>query len=233
MLFNDGVRDVFDVTLPEGTLLNPKFPAAVSNRLNVHMRFFDCMSGAMGQRAPDLAMAAGYGASPYFVFSGTDDHDRYFQFVELLFGGLPARQRGDGLDGHSWWPLFRTTPVEYTEAHYPVRVTSYVPVMDSGGAGLHRGGTGVEKTYEFLSAGVFTINDDRADHEPVGRRRRARTAAVARRGWSSATGASRPALEGGQPRRAAGRPLRVPDRGCGRVGRPAGAPGGPRGRGRP
>ncbi len=168
VLFNDGVRDVFDVTLPEGTLLNPKFPAAVSNRLNVHVRFFDCMSGAMGQRAPDLAMAAGYGASPYFVFSGTDDHDRYFQFVELLFGGLPARQRGDGLDGHSWWPLFRTTPVEYTEAHYPVRVTSYVPVVDSGGAGLHRGGTGVEKTYEFLAAGVFTINDDRAITNPWG-----------------------------------------------------------------
>ena len=35
VLFNDGCDDVFDVTLPEGSLLNPKFPAAVSNRLNV------------------------------------------------------------------------------------------------------------------------------------------------------------------------------------------------------
>ena len=73
---------MIDVTLPEGSLLNPRFPAPLSNRLNVHTRFFDCQSGALGQRAPDLSMAAGYGTSPVFVFSGTDPQGRYFQFVE-------------------------------------------------------------------------------------------------------------------------------------------------------
>ncbi|QEC47409.1 hydantoinase B/oxoprolinase family protein [Baekduia soli] len=168
ILFNDGVYEVFDVTLPEGTVLNPRFPAPVSNRLNVHVRFFDCMSGALGQRAPDLAMAAGYGASPYFVFSGEDAEGEYFQFVELLFGGLPARARGDGLDGHSWWPLFRTTPVEYAESHHPIRVRRYAPVLDGGGPGLHRGGAGVDKEYEFLSDGVFSVNDDRTLTSPWG-----------------------------------------------------------------
>ena len=42
ILFNDGIYDVFEVTLPEGSLLNPKFPAPLSNRLNVHTRLFDC-----------------------------------------------------------------------------------------------------------------------------------------------------------------------------------------------
>jgi len=168
ILFNDGVHDVFEVTLPEGTILNPRFPAALSNRLNVHVRFFDCMSGALGQASPDLAMAAGYGASPYFVFSGEDDDGDYFQFVELLFGGLPARARGDGLDGHSWWPLFRTTPVEFAESRYPIRVERYEPVLDGGGAGRHRGGAGVEKEYEFLRDGVFSINDDRTLTNPWG-----------------------------------------------------------------
>ena len=91
ILFNDGIYDVFEVTLPEGSLLNPKFPAPLSNRLNVHTRLFDCISGALGQKAPELSMAAGYGTSPFFVFSGYDDDGEYFQFVELLFGGLPAR----------------------------------------------------------------------------------------------------------------------------------------------
>ena len=127
ILFNDGIYDVFEVTLPEGSLLNPKFPAPLSNRLNVHTRLFDCISGALGQNAPDLSMAAGYGTSPFFVFSGYDDDGEYFQFVELLFGGLPARYSADGLDGHSWWPLFRTTPAEYAESYYPVRISSYVP----------------------------------------------------------------------------------------------------------
>jgi N-methylhydantoinase B len=168
ILFNDGIYDVFEVTLPEGSLLNPAFPAPLSNRLNVHTRFFDCQSGALGQKAPELSMAAGYGTSPYFVFSGTDEHGRYFQFVELLFGGVPGRPIGDGLDGHSWWPLFRTTPAEYTEGYYPIRIDHYVPVIDSGGAGLHRGGTGIEKLYVFTGPGEFTVNDDRALISPWG-----------------------------------------------------------------
>ncbi len=168
ILFNDGLYDVFEVTLPQGSLLNPAFPAPLSNRLNVHTRFFDCQSGALGQKAPGLAMAAGYGTSPYFVFSGYDDHGRYFQFVELLFGGLPGRPRGDGLDGHSWWPLFRTTPAEYTEGYYPVRVEHYIPVCDSGGPGRHRGGTGIEKCYLFTGDGEVNVNDDRALIAPWG-----------------------------------------------------------------
>ena len=168
ILFNDGIYDVFEVTLPEGSLLNPKFPAPLSNRLNVHTRLFDCMSGALGQKAPELSMAAGYGTSPFFVFSGYDADGEYFQFVELLFGGLPARYKADGLDGHSWWPLFRTTPAEYAESYYPVRISSYVPARDTGGAGFHRGGTGIEKTYVFTGPGAFTVNDDRATIPPWG-----------------------------------------------------------------
>jgi N-methylhydantoinase B len=168
ILFNDGLYDVFEIVLPEGSLLNPRFPAPLSNRLNVHTRFFDCISGALGQKAPDLAMAAGYGTSPYFVFSGYGEDGRYFQFVELLFGGVPGRPIADGLDGHSWWPLFRTTPAEYTEGYYPVRIASYRAVRDSGGAGAHRGGTGIEKVYEFTGPGEVSIHDDRALLAPWG-----------------------------------------------------------------
>lgn len=168
ILFNEGYNDVFEVVLPEGSLLKPRFPAPLSNRLNVHTRFFDCQSGALGQEAPELAMAAGYGTSPYLVYSGYDGEGKYFQMTELLFGGLPGRPAGDGLDGHSWWPLFRTTPAEYMEANYPVVVERYEPVIDSGGAGLHRGGTGIEKQYLFLSDGEVTVNDDRATLQPWG-----------------------------------------------------------------
>lgn len=168
ILFNEGFYDLFEVILPEGSLLNPKFPAPLGNRLNTHTRFFDCQAGALGQHAPHLSMAAGYGTSPHFIFTGTDSTGTYFQVLELLFGGVPGRPRGDGLDGHAWWPLFSATPIEYIENYYPVRVKSYRPIRDSGGAGLHRGGCGIEKIYVLLEAGEISIHDDREVIPPWG-----------------------------------------------------------------
>lgn len=166
--FNEGFYDLFEIVLPEGSLLNPRFPAALSNRLNTHTRFFDCQAGALGQRAPHLSMAAGYGTSPHFIFTGHDKEGKYFQLMELLFGGVPGRPRGDGLDGHAWWPLFSATPIEYIENYYPVLVESYRPVKDSGGAGLHRGGAGIEKVYRLLEPGKVSIHDDREVVPPWG-----------------------------------------------------------------
>ncbi|MCR9235904.1 MAG: hydantoinase B/oxoprolinase family protein [Alphaproteobacteria bacterium] len=168
IMFNEGFYDLFEIILPEGSLLNPKFPAALSNRLNTHTRFFDCQAGALGQKAPHLSMAAGYGTSPHFIFTGHDKNGKYFQLMELLFGGVPGRPLGDGFDGHAWWPLFSATPIEYIENYYPVLVESYRPVKDAGGAGLHRGGAGIEKVYRLLEAGTISIHDDRETVPPWG-----------------------------------------------------------------
>lgn len=168
ILFNEGFYDLFEIVLPEGSLLNPRFPAALGNRLNTHTRFFDCQAGALGQRAPHLSMAAGYGTSPHFIFTGHDKSGRWFQVMELLFGGVPGRPRGDGFDGHAWWPLFTATPIEYLENYFPVRVESYRPVKDTGGAGLHRGGCGIEKVYVLLEPGRISIHDDREVVPPWG-----------------------------------------------------------------
>lgn len=168
ILFNEGFYDLFEIVLPEGSLLNPRFPAALGNRLNTHTRFFDCQAGALGQRAPHLSMAAGYGTSPHFIFSGDDENGNPFQLMELLFGGVPGRPRGDGFDGHAWWPLFSATPIEYIENYYPVIVESFRPVRDTGGPGLHRGGCGIEKIYRVLASGVISIHDDREVVPPWG-----------------------------------------------------------------
>lgn len=168
IMFNEGFYDLFEIVLPEGSLLNPRFPAALSNRLNTHTRFFDCQAGALGQKAPHLSMAAGYGTSPHFIYTGTDENGRYFQLMELLFGGVPGRPLGDGFDGHAWWPLFSATPIEYIENYYPVIVESYRPVQDAGGPGLHRGGAGIEKIYRVLAHGSVSIHDDREKVPPWG-----------------------------------------------------------------
>ena len=88
--------------------------------------------------------------------------------IEILYGGIPARPFADGLDGHSWWPLFKAVPTEYLEKYYPLRVESYRARSDSGGAGYHRGGHGIAKEYRFLEDGFVTYQDDRAQTYPWG-----------------------------------------------------------------
>ena len=88
--------------------------------------------------------------------------------MEISYGGIPGRPIGDGMDGHSWWPLFENIPTEYLEAYYPLRIEGYTTITDSGGAGFHRGGNGIEKRYVYLEPGEVSIHDDRWLTHPWG-----------------------------------------------------------------
>jgi len=170
LVFNDGYYDVIEVTVPEGSALRPRFPAPLGNRLSLMARQFDVLDAIFSKALDGFAVTGSYGTSPNFVYSGTDADGSDFQILEILYGGIPARPFADGLDGHSWWPLFKAVPTEYLEKYYPLRVCSYVTRIDSGGAGYHRGGHGVAKTYEFLSDGSISFQDDRAQTFPWGLR---------------------------------------------------------------
>ena len=178
ILFNDGFYPLLHVVMPEGSLLRPRFPAALGCRTHALARLFDVLGGALCKNAPDLNTAAGYGTSPYMLYSGWKESvdgqqpGEFFYSMEILYGGIPGRPIGDGMDGHSWWPLFENIPTEYLEAYYPMRIDGYTTVTDSGGAGLHRGGNGVEKRYVYLEPGEVSIHDDRWLTRPVGRARR-------------------------------------------------------------
>lgn len=161
ILFNDGFYPLLHVVIPDGSLLHPKFPAALGCRTHALTRLFDVLGGALARKSPEHTTAAGYGTSPYLLYSGWDREGDFFYLMEISYGGIPGRPMGDGMDGHSWWPLFENIPTEYLEAYYPVRIDGYSTVTDSGGAGFHRGGNGIEKRYVFLEPGEISIHDDR------------------------------------------------------------------------
>ena len=168
ILFNDGFYDLIHVTLPKGSLVHPDFPAALGCRTHALARQFDVLGGALSRHAPEMATAAGYGSSPHFLYSGVDSDGRPFQLMEILYGGIPGRPIGDGMDGHSWWPLFENIPTEYLESYYPMVIEGYASLPDTGGAGRHRGGNGVEKVYRLLEPGEISIHDDRHQSQPWG-----------------------------------------------------------------
>ena len=161
ILFNDGYYDLIDVRIPEGSLLKPVFPAALSGRTHALGRLFDVLGGLLGQKTPEFLNAAGFSSSPHLFYSGTDAKGDWFQLFQIGFGGIPGRPMGDGPDGHSLWPNFTNVPNEFLERYFPLRIERYETVTDSGGAGLHRGGNGILMTYRFLEPGQIAIHDDR------------------------------------------------------------------------
>jgi N-methylhydantoinase B len=161
ILFNDGFYDLVDVRIPQGSLLKPNYPAALSGRTHALGRIFDVMGGLLGQGAPEAMNAAGFSDSPHLFYSGYDDNGKWFQLFQIGFGGIPGRPAGDGPDGHSLWPGFTNVPNEFIEAYFPLRVENYATIADSGGAGLHRGGNGLSVGYRFLNDGQIAIHDDR------------------------------------------------------------------------
>ncbi|MSQ98190.1 MAG: hydantoinase B/oxoprolinase family protein [Xanthomonadales bacterium] len=161
ILFNDGFYDLVDVRIPAGTLLKPKFPAALSGRTHALGRIFDVMGGLLGQSAPDYINAAGFSDSPHLFFAGYNEKGEWFQLFQIGFGGIPGRPVGDGPDGHSLWPGFTNVPNEFIEAYFPLRIERYDCIADSGGAGLHRGGNGLSVAYRFLVDGTVSVHDER------------------------------------------------------------------------
>jgi N-methylhydantoinase B len=166
IVFNDGFYDLVEVNIPEGTLLKPKFPAAISGRTHALGRIFDVLGALLGSGAPEQMLnAAGFSDSPHLFYSGYDTREgknsEWFQLFQIGFGGVPGRPAGDGPDGHSLWPGFTNVPNEFIESYFPLRIERYETIPDSGGAGLHRGGNGLCVAYRFLSDGAIGIHDER------------------------------------------------------------------------
>ena len=162
IMFNDGFYDLMEVRIPEGTLLKPRFPAALSCRTHALGRIFDVLGGLLGQGNPDFLCAAGFSDSPHFMYSGYRRADgEWYQLYQIGFGGVPGKPFGDGPDGHSLWPSFTNVPNEFLESYFPLRIDVYETLPDSGGAGLHRGGNALRVGYRFLEPGEISIHDDR------------------------------------------------------------------------
>lgn len=161
ILFNDGFYDLVEVNIPQGSLLKPNFPAALSCRTHALGRIFDVLGALLGQKTPDFLCAAGFSSSPHLMFSGFDENNDWYQLFQIGFGGIPGKPFGDGPDGHSLWPDFTNVPNEFLERYFPMVIEKYMTEPDSGGAGVFRGGNGVNMEYRFTQDGQISIHDDR------------------------------------------------------------------------
>jgi N-methylhydantoinase B len=152
---NEGIFRVIRIDAPEGSVVNPRPPAAVSSRNLTAIVLADILFGALGQAAPARAMAPG-GAFHGTILAGWDPrHAKYFVNYENFAGGQGALPTRDGDDAmHVSMTNTSNLPIEAMEAEFPLRVERYELVPDSGGPGRHRGGLGVCRDIRILCDGI-------------------------------------------------------------------------------
>jgi N-methylhydantoinase B len=166
---NHGCFEPVTVTAPRGSLLNPRFPAAVAvGNTETSQRVVDAVLGALAQALPARIPAASQGTMNNVTVGGLLDGAQ-FVYYETIAGGHGASPSGDGLSGrHSHMTNTRNTPVEALEYALPLRVLEYRLRDESGGAGRFRGGDGVVRAYEFLAPATVTLNSERRTEAPYG-----------------------------------------------------------------
>ncbi|NLV81593.1 MAG: hydantoinase B/oxoprolinase family protein [Synergistaceae bacterium] len=169
---NSGAYRNIKVVAPLGTIVNPKFPAAVSNaNINTSQRITDCLFGALAKILPDRAMAACAGTMSLFTIGGIDPRkDTYYSYVETYAGGMGAVSNLDGMDGvQTNMTNTRNTPTEVMEMAYPIFVTKYALIPETEGAGEFRGGLGLTREVVLLDHDAYvTLSTERSFTEPWG-----------------------------------------------------------------
>ncbi|MGH6787477.1 MAG: hydantoinase B/oxoprolinase family protein [Novosphingobium sp.] len=156
---NEGCLRPITLVVPEGTMLSPRWPAAVvAGNVETSQAVTDALFGALG------AMAAAQGTMNNFTF-GNDAH----QYYETIAGGSGA---GPGFAGtavvQTHMTNSRLTDPEILETRFPVRLEAFAIRPGSGGAGRWRGGDGAVRRVRFLEPMTAGILANRRRVPPFG-----------------------------------------------------------------
>jgi len=138
---NAGCLKPLDIIIPEGCLLNPRYPAAVvAGNVETSQVITDALYGALG------VMAASQGTMNNFTFGNEN-----YQYYETICGGSGAGLEFDGADAvHTHMTNSRLTDPEVLEWRFPVVLEQFGIRGNSGGKGKQCGGNGVIRRMRFL-----------------------------------------------------------------------------------
>jgi 5-oxoprolinase (ATP-hydrolysing) len=138
---NAGCLKPLQVSIPEGSMLRPRYPAAVvAGNVETSQCVTDALYGALG------VLAASQGTMNNFTFG----NERY-QYYETVAGGSGAGPDFDGADVvQTHMTNSRLTDPEVLEWRFPVRLESFEIRAGSGGRGRRRGGHGAVRRVRFL-----------------------------------------------------------------------------------
>ncbi|MGV6812693.1 MAG: hydantoinase B/oxoprolinase family protein [Brevirhabdus sp.] len=156
---NEGCLKPLKIILPEGSLLNPSYPAAViSGNTEVSQAACNALYGALG------VMACSQATMNNFVWG-----NEKFQNYETIAGGTGAGPGFGGCDAvQSHMTNTLMTDPEVLEKRFPVRLEEFSIRHGSGGDGAFDGGSGAIRRLRFLEPVTVTTLCSHRRVEPFG-----------------------------------------------------------------
>jgi len=156
---NEGCLAPLEIIVPEGSMLNPKYPApVVAGNVESSQCIVNALFGAMG------VMAAAQGTMNNFTFG-----NERWQYYETIAGGTGAGHDFDGASGvQSHMTNSRLTDPEVLEVRFPVLLERFEIRRGSGGSGRHKGGDGIVRQIRFLEPMQAAILSNFRTQAPFG-----------------------------------------------------------------
>jgi N-methylhydantoinase B len=165
---NHGCYEPVTVSAPEGSVLDPRPPAAVvGGNVETSQRVTDVVLAAFSEVLPGVIPAQSQGTMNNLIIGSSGDTE--FTYYETIAGGFGARPDRDGMDGvQVAMTNTLNTPIESIELEYPLRVDRYGFRPDSGGDGEYRGGLGLERALTVQTDAVVSLLTERRRYAPAG-----------------------------------------------------------------
>jgi N-methylhydantoinase B len=169
---NDGSFRSLTSIVPPGRVVSATRPAPMRWWMTYPMTIVDTIFKALAPAIPGRVIAAHHADLLVAACHGINPRSSEFFIANFgpLGGGWGAKQTQDGVsatvcinDGDT-----HNSPNEQAEAKFPLVVESYRLVPDSGGAGRHRGGLGVERVVRARTAITMNTQIERAHCKPWG-----------------------------------------------------------------
>jgi N-methylhydantoinase B len=170
---NEGGFRPLSIHFPQGSIVNPDFPAPVASRSVSLRRVVDVILGVLAKAIPERYPAANCGQASV-IYCGSVDQNTNETIVGAIggpwMGGMGARPDKDGIDttDHDASNVYHV-PIEVSEAELPIRFNKMELWKDSGGPGKWRGGLGFHSEVEWLKGhATASLRRDRHKFNPWG-----------------------------------------------------------------
>ena len=175
--WNGGMVKPVKLKIPEGTVLNCRYPAACGGASGIGSFLTAAASGCIAKMLyaaglDDDVNASWYGGGsgsggfntggPGFMYGGKNQHgypvgQGIYDMHGAGFGAAPYRD-GVSTGGHMNNPTVGISDIENIEMQYPLMYLSRNHMVDSGGFGKYRGGLGMQRIILVRGSKNLTTN---------------------------------------------------------------------------